>query len=122
LRIILQPGGMGGIARAPANNLLWREAPPGNFEMATLVRFTPTSNFQFAGLLIYQDDSNALAFGRAYCSTPDVCVGNGIYFDSVQFGEYGQNYATATANPAQAYLRLRREGAWRCGGGAAIWA
>lgn len=110
LRIILQPGGIGGFARAPANNLLFRKAPEGNFEIATLVRFTPTSNFQFAGLLIYQDDSNALAFGRAYCNSPDVCVGNGIYFDSAQFGEYGENYATATANQAQAYLRLRREG------------
>jgi beta-xylosidase len=106
VRIILQPGGLN-----TANNLLLREAPAGNFEMATLVRFTPTSNFQFAGLLIYQDDSNAIQFGRAFCNAPDVCVGNGIYFDNIQHGEFsGSNYATATANPSQAYLRLRREG------------
>jgi beta-xylosidase len=106
VRIVLQPGGLN-----IANNLLLREAPAGNFEIATLVRFTPTSNFQFAGLLIYQDDSNAVQLGRAFCNTPDNCIGNGIYFDNIQYGEFsGSNHGTATAKPAQAYLRLRREG------------
>ena len=109
MRIILQPGGL---IFNTANNLLLREAPASNFEIATLVRFTPTSNFQFAGLLIYQDPSNAIQFGRAFCNWPDKCVGNGIYFDNIQYGELGgSNYATVTPNPSQAYLRLRREGA-----------
>jgi beta-xylosidase len=110
LRIVLQPGGIGLIASSPANNLLLRQAPDGDFEIATLVHFTPTSNFQFAGLLIYQNDANALTLGRAFCSASDVCAGNGIYFDKTQHGEFGENYATATANQSEAHLRLRREG------------
>jgi len=110
LRIVLQPGGIGSIASSPANNLLLRQAPEGDFEIVTLVHFTPTSNYQFAGLLIYQDDANAVQFGRAFCSAPGGCAGNGIYFDRAQHGEFGENYATATTNPSEAYLRLRREG------------
>jgi serine/threonine protein kinase len=111
LRIVAQAGGVGTIQSAPANNLLVREAPQADFEIATLVRFNPSSNFQFAGLLIYQDDSNAILFGRAFCDIADVCVGNGIYLDSIQAGEFGpDNYATSTANQSSAYLRLKRKG------------
>jgi beta-xylosidase len=111
LRIVLQPGGIGSIAGSLANNLLLRQAPDGDFEIATLVRFTPTSDFQYAGLLIYQDDANGLQLGRAFCSAPGGCAGNGIYFDRARHGEFGENYATATANQSEAHLRLRREGA-----------
>jgi beta-xylosidase len=111
LRIVLQPGGIGSIAGSLANNLLLRQAPDGDFEIATLVRFTPTSDFQYAGLLIYQDDANGLQLGRAFCSAPGGCAGNGIYFDRTRHGEFGENYATATANQSEAHLRLRREGA-----------
>lgn len=105
LRIILQPGWVGD---GSANNVLLRAVPAGNFEIATLVRFTPTSDFQFAGLLIYQDDPNALEFGRAFAGG---WVRNGIYFDNITAGELvGSNYATVTASQSQAYLRLRREG------------
>ena len=110
LRILLQPGGIVRPPGLPPNNLLLRQAPDGDFEIATLVHFAPTSDFQFAGLLIYQDDANALQFGRAFCSAPDTCIGNGIYFDRDQHGGFGENYETATANQSEAHLRLRREG------------
>jgi len=109
-RITLQAGGLGNGATLPANNLLLRQVPNDNFEIATLVNFTPTGNYQIAGLLIYQDDTNALQFGRAYCDAANGCTGNGIYFDNIQFGEMGDNFATVTSNPSKAYLRLRREG------------
>jgi len=110
LRIILQPQGV----NTGANNVLLRAGPGGKFEIATLVRFTPTSDFQFAGLLIYQDDSNYVQFGRAFCGTSGTgatCVGNGVYLDNFQNGDrVAPNYSTATASQSQAYLRLRREG------------
>jgi beta-xylosidase len=109
-QVTLQAGGLTASSSAP-RNLLLRQVPNKNFEIATLVRFTPTSNYQFAGLLIYQDDANAIQLGRAYCDAADVCAGNGIYFDSFKSGENtGGNYATPTSNPSTAYLRLRREG------------
>jgi beta-xylosidase len=110
VRIILQPSTIGG---GEPKNFLVREAPGGNFELATLLRFTPSSNFQFAGLLIYQSQGNAMQFGRAFANCPGsaFCLGNAIYFDIVEAGAGGKpNFATAVQNPSQAYLRLRRIG------------
>jgi regulation of enolase protein 1 (concanavalin A-like superfamily) len=38
----------------------------GDFQIETRVRFIPKENYQGAGLLIFQDDSNYLRFERAY--------------------------------------------------------
>lgn len=109
LRIILQDGAICG--PVPARNILLRQAPTGKFEIETLVRFTPTSDFQFAGLVIYQDGCNALELGRAFCAPKESCVGNGVYFDNLMAdGRVSSNFATSTASQSQAYLRLRREG------------
>lgn len=63
-----------------------REAPEGDFEISTLLRFSPQANYQFAGLVVFQDKGNALQFGRGYCNSPEVCLGDGLYFDSWQNG------------------------------------
>jgi len=107
-RITLQTGAIGDAIPQPPSNLLLREAPSGDFEITTLIHFTPVSNVQFAGLIVYQDDLNAVQFGRAYCDLSEMCVGNGIYFDNTS--DISKNYATVTSNPSIAYLRLRREG------------
>jgi hypothetical protein len=74
VRIILSPAK---IFEGEPRNFLLRVASEGNFELGTLVRFTPTSNFQFAGLLIYLSQGNAMQFGRAFanCANPSVCLG-----------------------------------------------
>jgi regulation of enolase protein 1 (concanavalin A-like superfamily) len=107
-RITLQAGAIGDAIPEPPTNLLLHEAPSSDFEIATLVHFTPVSNVQFAGLIVYQDDLNAVQFGRAYCDLSEMCVGNGIYFDNTS--DISKNFATVTSNPSIAYLRLRREG------------
>jgi regulation of enolase protein 1 (concanavalin A-like superfamily) len=107
-RVTLIPGTFDGFIPELPTNVLLREAPKGDFEIATLVHFTPTSNYQFAGLFVYQDDQNVVQLGRSYCDRPDACVGNGIYFDSI--GNVIDSIATVTTNPSLAYLRLRREG------------
>jgi cytochrome c len=107
LRITLQDGF---IVLGTAKHVLLRDAPSGSFEIETFVRCTPTSNFQLAGLAVYQDDSNFLQFGRAFCDRPEGCVGNGVYFDNVVDGEgTGSGFGTVTASESQAHLRLRRE-------------
>jgi regulation of enolase protein 1 (concanavalin A-like superfamily) len=107
-RVTLIPGTFDGFIPELPTNVLLREAPKDDFEIATLVHFTPTSNYQFAGLFVYQDDQNVVQLGRSYCDRPDACVGNGIYFDSI--GNVIDSIATVTTNPSLAYLRLRREG------------
>lgn len=90
-------------------NVLVREAPPGDFEVTTLLRFTPTSNFQFAGLVVFQDKANVLQFGRAFCDLADACVGDGLYFDNFEDGFIIDSHKT-TIRGSEIYLRLRRVG------------
>jgi beta-xylosidase len=95
----------------PPRNLLVRDVTNQNFQIMTHVRFKPTSNYQLAGLLVYQDDETLLALGRAYCDTPNVCVGNGIYFDAYQNGQFlEKNFATDTQIKDEAYLRMDKNG------------
>jgi beta-xylosidase len=109
VRIILQDGGINW--PTAARNVLLRQPPAGKFEIETLVRFTPTSDFQLAGLVAYQDGTTALQLGRGFCAPKEYCVGNAIYFDNLTGGDrVGSNFATSTASQSQAYLRLRREG------------
>lgn len=107
LRFFLEP------ASYP-RNLLLRPAPEGDFEISTRVLFTPSSNKQFAGLLIYQDDDNRLKLGRAYAYfdwDPDLSPGNAIYFDNKVQGQYGcPSFGTVTDSVSEAYLKIRREG------------
>jgi hypothetical protein len=96
-------------------NLLVRPAPTDSFEISTEVLFKPTGNFQFAGLMVYQDDDNYLQFGRAYCffeGNPDVCPGNALYFDTRVLGEYGgcSNFATVIEPESEATLKIKRVG------------
>ena len=109
LQIILQPSNTND---GEPKNFLVREAPSGNFEISTTIYFEPTSNFQFAGLLIYQNQGSAMQFGRAFAQCPfDACKGNALYFDIIESGGGGKpNFVTVVKNESQAYLRLRREG------------
>jgi beta-xylosidase len=93
-------------------NFLVRAAPQGDFEIATAVRFTPTSNFQLAGLLVYASQGNALQFGQAYAQCSDGAVGQCVYFDNYIGGQIVQpNYGTFAGGASLLYLRLRRTGA-----------
>jgi len=92
-------------------NLLVRDAPSPNFEISTHVLFTPKSNFQFAGLLVYDSDESMATLGRAFCNLTGQCRGNAIYFDNLQDGQYAaSNFATTTVALDHAYLRIRKIG------------
>jgi regulation of enolase protein 1 (concanavalin A-like superfamily) len=92
-------------------NILLREATSQNFQITTHVQFEPTSNFQGAGLIVYQDDLNTVALIRAFCNTPGQCVGNGIYFDNIQSGNWtGTNFGTDTVAKDEAFLRIDKTG------------
>jgi predicted amidohydrolase YtcJ len=92
-------------------NLLLRDAGSENFQITTHLFFTPTFNYQFAGLIIYQDDGTRVELGRAYCDRQGVCVGNGIYFDAVEDGQAREeNFASETQHTDEAYLRINKAG------------
>jgi hypothetical protein len=93
----------------PANILL-REPPAGDFEITTALQFEPTSNFQFAGIVVFQDDDNVLQFGRAFCELPDICPGGGIYFDNFENGSITGSSPMISIDIPVVYLRLQRIG------------
>jgi predicted amidohydrolase YtcJ len=104
LRMVLESG-------LQPRNLLLRDVGSENFQITTRLLFTPTSNYQFAGLIIYQDDGTRVELGRAYCDLQNECVGNGIYFDAYEDGQFrGENFATETLRTDEAYLRIDQAG------------
>jgi beta-xylosidase len=91
-------------------NILLRAPARGHFAIETRLIFVPQANFDFAGLIVFQDALNYFQFGRAYCDSPGVCVGNGFYFDNVSGGIFtGSNHAAANTDP-EAFLRLELKG------------
>lgn len=91
-------------------NLLLRPAPEDDFQIETQVTVRPETNFQFAGLIVYESDSNFVQAGRAYCDAVG-CVGDGFYMDYYRKGvvvkpDFGQ--AFNEIDPV--LLRLTRQG------------
>jgi len=77
-------------------NMLLRSAPTGNFQIETEMTFSPADNYQFAGLIIYESDSNFVQAGRSYCRSFE-CIGEGLYMDYYKKGvlvkpNFGQPY------------------------------
>jgi beta-xylosidase len=93
----LQINVAGGYVAARTNpNVLLRPAPEGDFQIETEITFRPTRNYQFAGLIVYQDHSNFIQAGRGYCGSIG-CPGAGLYMDHYQDGkivkpDFGQTY------------------------------
>ena len=100
----------GYVAEETNPNLLLRSAPEGDFQIQTQLTFRPTRNYQFAGLIIYEDSSNFLQAGRSYCDSTG-CAGSGLYMDLYVNGDiippdFGQGYRVF--DPL--LLRLSRQG------------
>jgi len=104
--------GSGHVIAGEAENILIRQVPAGDFELETKLDFKPVTNYQFAGLLIFENDDNYIQFGRAFCINDPRCVGDGLYLDNTSGGQFiiGDNYSTPAPNVNILYLRLRREG------------
>ena len=104
--------GSGHVSDSKMENLLIRQIPEGNFELETKLMFKPVTNYQFAGLLIYESDANYIQYGRAYCVDDPLCVGDGLYLDNTMGGEFiiGDNFSISAPDTDTLYLRLRREG------------
>jgi beta-xylosidase len=103
------------------HQILVRHAPKGDFEISTRVLFRPYSNFQSAGLIIFQDDGHWLSFHRGICTytnIPEACQGNAIYYNHIDHDvgvpeegySIGPQFPTKTVEDSEAYLRLTREG------------
>jgi putative surface-exposed virulence protein len=82
-----------------------------DFTIETYLVFEPDSDYQFSGLVIWQDKDNRIQLGRAYCDNTTGCDGNGLYFDSWLNGSFDpNNFARAMTSPSEVSLRLVRIG------------
>ena len=100
----------GHVSDETIRNLLLRQAPTGNFQIETKITFKPTANFQFAGLIVYESPPNLIQAGRAFCDLPDVCVGEGLYVDYYNNGNFVTPNFAAAYTDSDTYLRLVRQG------------
>jgi hypothetical protein len=106
LRITTQDGTIF-FSGGDGKNLLLQSAPLGDFEIRTRVFFAPTENFQYAGLLVYDDDDNFVLLNRGFCS---FCIGSAIYFDS-EIGGSPPAPISAPVSITDTYLRIQKAGA-----------
>lgn len=91
------------------DNLLYRPAPAGDFEIITEVDFAPVQNFQQAAILIFADEDNFILLNRGFCDGP-TCPGSGVFLDKEQGGAVVQGTPRASFNSSHTYLKLRKRG------------
>jgi beta-xylosidase len=90
-------------------NVLLRPVPGGDFQIETALRFVPTANYQFAGLIVYRSDADFIQAGRAYCVDIETCIGEGLYLDNYANSTFQYpNFATPYDSGELVYLRLQR--------------
>jgi regulation of enolase protein 1 (concanavalin A-like superfamily) len=87
-------------------NILLQEAPEGDFTINTKLTFPakPSSNYQQAGLVIYQDDDNYVKLVRGYFN------GNAFEFDKEVSGVFGYSGTADTITATTIYLRITKVG------------
>ena len=100
----------GHVSDETIRNLLLRSAPTGNFQIETKVTFRPIADYQFAGLIVYESAPNIIQAGRAFCALSDVCVGEGLYVDYYNSGNFVTPNFAAAYTDNETYLRLLRQG------------
>ena len=107
----LQINVAGGYVAAQTNpNLFLRPAPDGNFQIETQITFRPTRNYQFAGLILYEDNRTFLQAGRSYCSSTG-CVGAGLYMNYYENGKIVEpDFRQPYGEIDPLLLRLSRQG------------
>ncbi len=100
----------GYVVEGTNSNMLLRSAPKGDFQIETQIKFSPSDNYQFAGLIIYESDANFIQAGRGYCRTYE-CIGEGLYMNYYQKGkEVMPNFGQVYRDLKPIQLRLSRKG------------
>lgn len=108
ISIVAQDVGPDGTHNMLVRSIPKRFDPDAFLTVSTRVAFDPTSNFQFAGLMIggADPDVDRLQLGRSYCDV-DVCALGGLYFDRIESGNFvGDNYALPFENAPGLLIQL----------------
>ncbi|WEK55042.1 MAG: Ig-like domain-containing protein [Candidatus Cohnella colombiensis] len=92
------------------SNILLRNIDPAemtNFSITTKLNFDATNGYEYAGLIIYQDDGNAITFGRQANGTPGV---KQLRYSQIKNGAQTDKNYTDDVAPGDVYLRIDKAG------------
>lgn len=91
----------------PANNVLLRSPGASTYTVVTRSFFAPSSNFQAAGITVYEDEGNSIQLVHAFCDDElPSCVGEGIYFDNIVDGAVPENQGGRARASDRIFLRI----------------
>ncbi|RKP54471.1 hypothetical protein D7Z26_14080, partial [Cohnella endophytica] len=107
MRLTTIEGSWGG---SKPSNILLRGPVAGDFTISTKLKFDAKNGFEWAGLIVYQDDGNAITLGRQANGTPGV---NQIRFSQIKsspnLAQTDKNYDDLVY-PADIYLKIEKTG------------
>lgn len=89
------------------SNILLRDPGVSDFSISTKLKFDADKSFEWAGLIIYQDDGNLISLGRQANGSP---AAKQIRFSQVKTGtQTDKNYSDPVA-PGDIYLKIDKVG------------
>jgi beta-glucanase (GH16 family)/regulation of enolase protein 1 (concanavalin A-like superfamily) len=106
MRLTTIEGSWGG---SKPSNILLRDPGTSDFTISTKIKFDATYGFEWAGLIVYQDDGNAITLGRqANGANPG--ASKQLRFSQIKNGaQTDRNYADLVT-PADIFLKIEKSG------------
>lgn len=86
----------------PSNILLREDPVTGDYTISTKIKFDAAANFEFAGLIVYQDDGNYVSLGRAFSGSKQIRFSEGL-----NGTETNKNYNEAMNSP-DVYFKIEK--------------
>ncbi|KRE71347.1 Ig-like domain-containing protein [Paenibacillus sp. Soil750] len=104
IRLTTIEGSWGG---TKPSNILLRDPGTADFSISTKLKFDADKSFEWAGLIVYQDDGNLISLGRQANGSP---AAKQIRFSQVKTGtQTDKNYSDPVA-PGDIYLKIDKTG------------
>jgi beta-xylosidase len=89
-------------AKNDGHNILLAEPPSGDFVLETKIEFSPTDNYQQAGLIVYRDDDNYVRLSMVY--------NEGNKIELIREAGGAASYKNTNYNQKAVFLRLVKKG------------
>ncbi|TXK72267.1 Ig-like domain-containing protein [Paenibacillus sp. N3.4] len=104
MRLTTIEGSWGG---SKPSNILLRGPVAGDMTISTKLKFDAKNGFEWAGLIVYQDDGNAITLGRQANGSPGV---NQLRFSQIKAGAQTDKNYDDLVYPADIYLKIEKVG------------
>ncbi|NOV01670.1 S-layer homology domain-containing protein [Paenibacillus planticolens] len=102
MNITTQDGSFTNTQTSLPGNMLVRDPGTTDFAFSAKVKFNASANFEYAGLIVYQDDKNYISLGRCFSGA------NQIRFTKGQAGTATDKNYTDSVFPQEIYLKIEK--------------